>query len=760
MVSRAAISGTICGRRREGLLSAACARAYSLAQTSYDACMKQRTASVAKLSLCESAGTKAAVIANGSESAPIITEVTRLKIREERLECYIRLSVHKSGGFLRTLSRTGAVSQSHPVRPDCKICSDLSVYRAIIIARGRLPHAQPPASPFAAPGAEAPLSPRYTAARRSFTRQRPMRRVACRSVRMRARPRRRLCVESLGARRWRYTHERMSGDISINLGSTFEYVEAKVREALGYDEASKELRLVIDTHLRRAIHDASTVQVIGMDRPVSIFEIYQPTLLLYPRSSKTTSPSALIKTQSNAIVFAGPGRGKTTLLHYILAHLGTKSSIMPLLFTLRWEGATRDLSQLIEHLARRSKSPKGGKLLLLLDGLDEISPQLRKNVASDLRAFAAMGLGWYIASCRSFYDADDLKAQHLEIAPFSRTDSYSFITAFARCYGTVIDGEKLLKELDEHGFADYVSHPLMLAMICILKSGPMPDLPHSPLRLTQRAINTLTARWDDSKGVSRSSRLQLDGEDRSRCLMHIAFGMPYLAASVTTVEQLVADFLRLLQRTDIPAPALLLEMAQWYGILVPSTEHQWTFVHRTIHDYLAAKFWVESGRFQPQDVVMWDSRAAYAACLTPNATASILAALKKSFELGPVVECFYNRPLFDAEAVANGLEQFFNRNADTFSISAKNGIINVATTNDFFAVASTRLLEELARLSLEGRTSVRDFLLAYSLSELRRRSSPLPGSLASRLHAVFRGTSQFRVARGPITERFAVTDFL
>jgi hypothetical protein len=59
----------------------------------------------------------------------------------------------------------------------------------------------------------------------------------------------------------------------------------------------------------------------------------------------------------------------------------------------------------------------------------------------------------------------------------------------------------------------------MLALVCILKAGPMPSLPKNTVGLLRRAIDTLTFRWDESKGISREASVQLDGDERVRLLM-------------------------------------------------------------------------------------------------------------------------------------------------------------------------------------------------------------------------------------------------
>lgn len=552
----------------------------------------------------------------------------------------------------------------------------------------------------------------------------------------------------------------MSDGVSLDLGSALLYLEDKVRTAVGYDHASLEFRSIVDRHLARAIHDAAGVQIIGMDRPVSILDIYQSTVLTYPYRDESTTVARLVSSRRNAVVFGGPGRGKTVLLHHTFATLAKNVDAVPLLFTLRWPSATADLKRFVEFLAKGKSPRRSTPVVLLVDGLDEVLPEDRAVVAEALRDFTALERGSFLLTCRSFYHVDDVKAQHLEIAPFTRGDSRGFITAFSRCYGVLIDADALLAELDRHHFEDFASHPLMLAMICILKSGPMPELPRTPLRLIQRAINTLTLRWDDAKGVQRHTRLPVDGEDRVRCMMTVAFAMRDLVDSAALVERAAAVFLKLLHRDQISPSALLLEIAQWYGILVPASEMQWTFVHRSIHDYLAARYWVESGRYEPSAVEVWNSRAAYAACLSPNATKSIVNALIHSNDFGPIAECFYNNALFEVNDVAFALGEWFARVAGAFKITPRKGFDDVQTENDFFGIVQPDLLEALVRLAATKRTRARDALLAFSLAELAVRKRTLPPSLLRLLRAAYAGEGVWEVRRGRQGIRVAVADFM
>jgi len=540
----------------------------------------------------------------------------------------------------------------------------------------------------------------------------------------------------------------MSDALSIDLGSLLPYVEEKLRSFFGRDMESVDAAQKLERQLRIAAGDANSVQVVGMDRPVSIFDIYQPTRLIQPfrKSRKTFTFWSVLKDGYNGVIVGGPGTGKTILAHYVFAQLSRKGDDLPILVTLRRREASAFLVEFVKDLAAgRLKKARKARLVLLVDGYDEIDGAERMLVADALSEFAALDVGHFFLTCRSFYPVDAVKAHRFEIAPFNDSDSAAFVSAFSKAYGEPIDPAALLQDLEEHGFADFARHPLMLALVCILKAGPLPELPRTPVGLIERAILTLTVGWDQAKGVRRRSRLKLDGQDRYRCMKKVAYEMERLMESDATVQAAVRQFLRLRQRSEVDPHELLMEIAQWYGMLVPVSGLQWTFVHRTIHDYLAAQYWVDAG-FSPKNVAEWNSRAAYAACLQDDATKALLAMLEFPERLPALAECLYNAPLFNAERVAGAVIGHFRDYPG--KVQHLSGCIAVETERDFFAAAGDEFLGELARMALGARSSAHELVLGYVLAETARRRLPLSAEIRAYLNARYERDTIFAVARG------------
>lgn len=139
----------------------------------------------------------------------------------------------------------------------------------------------------------------------------------------------------------------MADGISLTLGGdALLYLEAKAKELLGKDPKSRARRDEINRLQRLSLAQASSVQCVGMAQPIPIDQIYQPTRLRFegPQTTfetrlaalkhkqqarkqasdvvspaerrATTTVSQLSTEQKDAIILAGPGYGKTTLLHW------------------------------------------------------------------------------------------------------------------------------------------------------------------------------------------------------------------------------------------------------------------------------------------------------------------------------------------------------------------------------------------------------------------------------------------------------------
>jgi len=492
----------------------------------------------------------------------------------------------------------------------------------------------------------------------------------------------------------------------------------------GLREAAKD-RLI--ERIRMSLQKASYVQCVGLDKLIPLEGIYQQVRVrssLYRDASPPLVPLSLVDQGSNAVVLGGPGSGKTIFLHWAFLSLLNRQNTIPVLFTLRLPGAIEALRSFIDDLGtERAFRKRRTTIVLLVDGYDEVDSESRKKVSELLGKFDSLGLGPFYTTCRLYYTIIDLNAPYYYIEPFGDAQAEAFVAAFFRACGIEHDAKDLVKELRAKGFGDFLASPLMLTLVCILKTGPLPQLPRSSIGLIRRALETLTFRWDEKRGIARTGEIPVDGEERIRCLMRIAYNFVGPIGSESAVLRYAQQHLKFIQRTDISPAKFLTEIAQWYGILVPTSDDQWEFVHRTLYDFLAARFWVESGSFSADAITKWDTRTAYAACLMPDATRCLVKALHSTRELHVLTECLSNNAPFDPDEVARAVVRHygFEHSIRAFLHRRTDDEICVEVKQDFFHLVSNEFLDSLASVGNRNFSKVHDLILALALSELMRR---------------------------------------
>jgi hypothetical protein len=537
-------------------------------------------------------------------------------------------------------------------------------------------------------------------------------------------------------------------EISIDADGAVAACSERLLAIFGQDEFTKNLKARVARLTQEGVADSRYVQSVGMKRPVPIELIYQPSRVaseeLSARPGNSYSFDQLLDFTDSVVVQGAPGAGKTTLAHRLYRELLRSNRTCPLLFTLRRKESVEDLGALVESSRKlRSSVDSQRDIVWIADGYDELPRGDRKKVSRFLSHLERQGLGRFILTCRSHYEVIDLRARYLYVQPFSEQEAVEYIRAFCRTYGATFDPVEFARDLIDRGFADFLSNPLMLTLACILRTSRAQALPRHTLSLVRRALNVLTYEWDESKDVAREAAEPVEGEERIRCLKRIAFAFEKPTGSEEVALRETREQLRLMQYSKVNPSKLLRETAQWYGLFVPTASGEWSFSHKTIHDYLAAQHWVDTGAFsQAMTVSTWNTRVAYAACLLQDSTRLVIAALQRAEGMEMLIECLLNGAAFDQRAVAMALARrlvharYRGQFQQSIAGSNESLVIKQVLPDDFLRFASEDFLSAMMEVD-----SVATFGLA--MSEILRRNLRYTKLNSSDLR-----TATFTVVRG------------
>jgi hypothetical protein len=551
--------------------------------------------------------------------------------------------------------------------------------------------------------------------------------------------------------------------VTVSVGSDLLlYFEQRLLKMFGKDYDSVELANWFKGLQTSAFVQTSTVQILGMRNPLPFESLYQPTRLIvdpepedlresqaYAWSDRTSvsimrsrrfSESTVgikefLRRDQDAVILSGPGWGKTTFLHHIFRSSIRDESVLPVLITLRRPKAVEDLERYVENRAAIQKKQHRACALLLVDGYDEVNIEQRKRVAEALLNFQAQHAGKFYLTCREYYQLPQLAATEVRIDSFTREDQIRFVGVFLAAFERQQSPQSVISELEARGFAEFLSHPLLLTLACIVKTSSSSVQPRSALRLLERALEVLCNQWDEQKYIDRQRSTALDGTDRLRILKNIAAKAKSPYVPLARAEEVTRHQLALLGMDKVDPRQALIEVARFYGILVPA-EDGYEFVHRTIHDFLAAKQCVESGEFAKTQKHEWNARTGYAACFVSDATEVLRLAFEAPDGLPAATEIIGNAASFDRPTIAVALINYFSRPGRILfyeRLEEKTGADYDPLQNrivgqfdsDFIRLANSRFLDFLVEYCCEKRSPATDLLVAYSVGELYHRIKKL-----------------------------------
>ena len=363
------------------------------------------------------------------------------------------------------------------------------------------------------------------------------------------------------------------------------------------------------------------------DRPLEMRKVYVPLKVA------GTNDSSLIETDAvqqypRLMIKGAPGSGKSMLLKYLAfsyadSYAKRRSRNLsdlpvPILLELNRLNdpnlTVEKLQQLLEDAFERNNFPKAkrfvsrslnnGDLMLLLDGLDEVTSNVRSNVIECLRNL----LERYkkcraIITCRTavynneFFDVVD---QTLEIDEFRDQQIRRFLQAWKSEMPQGKSVDQLIQTLrDRPKIMALARNPLLLTIIAYLYSDTAFVLPYSRAEFYTKATNVLLELRDEERNIAN----KYTGVKKRLVLQALALfaqdntnreQKDRRSLSVQEVLEQVQQVLPSLNVNSEEASSIVNEIVERSGILLSIDDGQrYQFGHLTLQEYFVATTLIE-----------------------------------------------------------------------------------------------------------------------------------------------------------------------
>jgi len=319
------------------------------------------------------------------------------------------------------------------------------------------------------------------------------------------------------------------------------------------------------------------------------------------------------------MVLGQPGAGKSTFLRKIgLEALkgkkgGFEHARIPVFIELKsFKSSEIDIEKLIveefsicgfpssEHFI--AKALEQGKLLILLDGLDEVPTVNTNEVISQIQNFVdRYDRNRFIVSCRTAaYRNNFQRFTDVKLADFDDTQIEQFIGNWFQCEvdkqaGTAQKCWELLQK-PEYAAAKELAHtPLLLTFLCLTYDRSQ-NFPNNRSGLYNEALRILLAEWAAEKRIQKEEIYQgLSTQLEVSLLSEIAY-TGFEADKLFFSQREVVEEIKTFLATNLNVPkhldgeAVLNAIAVQQGILVERAEDVYSFSHLTLQEYLTAQY--------------------------------------------------------------------------------------------------------------------------------------------------------------------------
>jgi predicted NACHT family NTPase len=333
---------------------------------------------------------------------------------------------------------------------------------------------------------------------------------------------------------------------------------------------------------------------------------------------------------SKLMVLGKPGTGKTTFLKFVALQCNQgkfQPHRLPIFISLKYfvEDAraleTRNLLSVEQYICQELASCgvsaedvktllNYGRVLILLDGLDEVPESDSHQVLKQIRQFFHQYYkNQFALSCRTTSVPYRFQGfTEVEIAELTDTQ----IAAFAKKYFVAIaKNDRKQGLIKAYQFIEQLGHPenrqilelavtpLLLTFTCLVFQSKS-NFPSKRAKLYEEGLNILLVRWKLFKGIRQDDAYeQLSLANKIKLLNKVGaltFEQNDYFFEQSKIQQYIADYLRLLPNAETDAVALqldseaVLKSIEWqHGLLVERSRRIYSFSHLTFQEYFTAR---------------------------------------------------------------------------------------------------------------------------------------------------------------------------
>ncbi|BAY67170.1 NACHT domain family protein (plasmid) [Calothrix brevissima NIES-22] len=321
-----------------------------------------------------------------------------------------------------------------------------------------------------------------------------------------------------------------------------------------------------------------------------------------------------VEKYSKLMILGKPGAGKTTFLKFLALQCiegRFRAQHIPLFITLKDFAELPNQPSLLDYLNQLINYPNKadveqllneGRLLILLDGLDEVKKEDSNLILNIIKEFTIQyHKNYYVITCR--IAAQEYTFENFteaEIADFNWEQITNFINKWFGIKNNLIKSQEIIRELQKNKpIQDIATNPLFLTLLCLVFEE-FGKFPSNRSKLYEEGLDILFKKWDIKRNIKRSQVYKDLSLRRQKDLLSqfaletfergdYFFKQEYIETYIIQYMSNLMAHSNLQEELDLDSEGIIKLIESQHGLLIERAKGIYSFSHLTFHEYFAAK---------------------------------------------------------------------------------------------------------------------------------------------------------------------------